>query len=548
MLNSIHPRIRGFVHAIPGRTALLTLAVVGVVFCAGCSSDGESGAPVAECTADAGGRAPLGVGLGAGDEYYGPQTLEERIAGADAIVRVRLLSVSPASERRAGRNGHYAALEYRFQALEYLQGSGGGELVAVADDPGRTYNRVQHACAYAEEIRKMRDTSWDDREAIVFLRDNVQGLPSTQQADRYWFGAVSLHWNGAYFWIEDYFTISSRHAKRWLPAASSGNGGGASGASGGGEQRFLLDAPASGGAGGASGQAESAPTITLTEMKAEIAEIERLVTAGGGSEAYRDCLHLKYEWERKVLYAKEEMGGVYYHIRYDETVGSGLAAETLAHTSVHSYHALQEYGEEPPTDNSWGEFLIAGRDKDLFHPRWTGVAATARPLPAGVYQFYWGYRHQPYIICDAYPEDELKRLEVFVTVAAPAGTVHEAFFDPATIGTAVGADSSNGVLKPAEFTVGGTATTMQGLKWENGSVTLTLSPYTALTGVAIDFIALDGSVTFSLHSNDATADAAAGTLTWTVAAAPWQAGDKLMLRIREGTPTSTLMSIDDAEA
>ena len=48
---------------------------------------------------------------------------------------------------------------------------------------------------------------------------------------------------------------------------------------------------------------------------------------------------------------------------------------------------------------------------------------------------------------------------------------------------------------------------MQGLKWENGSVTLTLSPYTALTGVAIDFMPLDGSVSYSLHFKDATADA-----------------------------------------
>ena len=435
-------------------------------------------------------------------QYYGPETLEERIAGADAIVRVRLLSVSAVSEQVTGSDGYIAALDHRFQALEYLEGSGSGELVAVGYDPGTTYNNSQDANARAEEIRAMRDTSWDGREAIIFLTDGHPHLPSSQRANRYWFGTVSFYGN------EDYFTISSRYAKRWLPAASAGGVSGDSGTSGGGEQRFLLEDPASPGAGGASGQAESTPTITLTEMKAKIAEIERQVAAGGGSEAYRDCLHLKYEWERRVRYSKEDMGGVYYYLRYDEALASGQAAGTLAHTSIYASLALQEHGEEAPSDNSWGEFRIVGRDEDMFDPRWPGVAATARPLPAGVYQFNWAYRHHPYIICDAHPEDELKRLEVFVTVTAPAGTVHEAFFDPAAIGQAVGADGSNGVLKPAAFTVGETTTALQGLKWQNGSVVLTLSPYTALTGNTIDFLALDGSLALSLGASDATADSA----------------------------------------
>ena len=52
----------------------------------------------------------------------------------------------------------------------------------------------------------------------------------------------------------------------------------------------------------------------------------------------------------------------------------------------------------------------------------------------------------------------------------PQGTLHEAFFDPVTIGTGVGADSSNGVIKPAGFTVDGTSTSITGLKYDDGSV------------------------------------------------------------------------------
>ena len=84
-----------------------------------------------------------------------------------------------------------------------------------------------------------------------------------------------------------------------------------------------------------------------------------------------------------------------------------------------------------------------------------------------------------------------------VTVTAPAtGTLHEAFFDPVTVGTAVKADGSNGVLKPTSFTVGGTATEITSLEWSNNQVVLTLNPHVSLSGHVLDFIALDGSVLF----------------------------------------------------
>ena len=117
-----------------------------------------------------------------------------------------------------------------------------------------------------------------------------------------------------------------------------------------------------------------------------------------------------------------------------------------------------------------------------------------------------------------------------VTVTAPASTLHETFFDPVAIGTAVGADGTNGVLKPTDFTVGGVSTALQSLKWESGTLTLELNPAAALSGHALDFIALEGSVALSLDGGAATASG--GTLTWSVPDQPWQAGDLLMLRIR----------------
>ena len=466
-------------------------------------------------------------GHGARLPYYGPRTLEERILGSDVIARVRLTSTDQVVEELAYSNGEtmYAkALEFNFRVLEYLQGSGGSELAAVAPDLGATYGTRQGATG-GPDLLAGRDTRWDGREAIVFLSVDHPSLPRIAQAARYWFGPLRLVG-------EEYYTITSERAKRWLPSASSGGARG----SGGDEQRFLLDVPQSGGEAASvrSAQSGGAATITLGKMKARISEIDREIAAGGGSQAFRDCLYYKYEWEREVRYRKDSLGGVYHRIREDEALASGLPAETRAYRSIDAGLALQEYGPTPP-DGNWGEFRVVGRDEDLFAPQWPGVAVTARPLPAGTYQFHWAYRPPEYILCDAHPEDELKRHEVFITVTAPAGTLHEALFDPAAIGTAVGADAANGVVEPAGFTVGGTATTLQALKWESGVVTMELSPAASLSGYDMDVIELDGSTSLTLSVAGATSNAG-GTLTWAVTDQPWHAGDQLMLRIRTAGP------------
>ena len=131
------------------------------------------------------------------------------------------------------------------------------------------------------------------------------------------------------------------------------------------------------------------------------------------------------------------------------------------------------------------------------------------------------------------------RYEWTVTVNAPEGTLHEAFFDPVTDGTAVAADSTNGVLSPATFTdANGASATIERIAWEpgtggSGTVKVKLSPHDSMAGHTVNFIAMDGSVSLSLEVAGATVDATTGTLSWTVTSQPWQSGDKLMLRVRE---------------
>ena len=140
------------------------------------------------------------------------------------------------------------------------------------------------------------------------------------------------------------------------------------------------------------------------------------------------------------------------------------------------------------------------------------------------------------------------RHEWTVTVNAPAGTLHEAFFDPVTDGTAVAADDSNGVLKPAAFTdANGASATLERIAWEpevgeSGTVKLQVNPPTGLTDQEVNFIALDGSVSLSLQVANATVDAANRTLSWAVGSQPWQSGDLLMLRIRRAGRTDAFES------
>ena len=90
------------------------------------------------------------------------------------------------------------------------------------------------------------------------------------------------------------------------------------------------------------------------------------------------------------------------------------------------------------------------------------------------------------------------------------------------------------MLEPSAFSLDGTTTTITSLKWEDGEVTLALTPTTTLASYELDFIDVTGTTTLSLTSDNASTTAN----TWTVPDAPWAAGDLLMLRIHEPGPAA----------
>ena len=159
-------------------------------------------------------------------------------------------------------------------------------------------------------------------------------------------------------------------------------------------------------------------------------------------------------------------------------------------------------------------------------------------MPAGSYQIHHHLQISQYIPCNFKPTDAY---DVFtVSVTSPPGTLHEAFFDPVTIGTTVGADATNGVIDPDEFTVGSDDYEIESIIWnDDDEVVLTLDDHVSLSGKTLYFIEPDGSIDTSLDVSDATVNQTAATWTWSLTSAPWEDGDTLMLRIRNtsGRPT-----------
>ena len=331
---------------------------------------------------------------------------------------------------------------------------------------------------------------------------------------------------------DDFYSLHSRENKIWLPAAPTSSPGDG--------QEFLLDVPAP--------QGSTTPTITFGNLKTRINEVAAEFDGGDGSDAYRQCVNEKYRFERTIRYFRDEKGeDAYDKSPTDTDLMSGQAANTVLHQRQNGgiyptqkartwlegrdavlFSVVQ--GEPTSVDLDGDGSFTAGTDGIEF----TETFATMRPLPAGEYEIDRKEVWIRYLLCNYVLSHEWT-----VTVTAPDATLHEAFFDPVTVGTTVAADGANGALKPATFTdANGASATIQRIAWEagtgeSGTVKIKLTPRSGIAGHAVSFIALDGSVSLSLKAKDATVDASNDTLSWAVTPQPWRSGDKLMLRIRE---------------
>ena len=465
----------------------------------------------------------------ASQPYFGEQSIEERIANADIIVRARLSTTTSKVVRGIGdrwSDYYYVAVKLHLTVSEYLKGSGVNGITALAI-LGGNHDTQKEAEDARPDIISNRVSTWDDREAIIFLTyDDPSSAfsPEVQRASDYF-----LTIGGP---LQDMYSLHNRYRKLWLPSTgTSGTGD---------DQEFLLAAPEPG---------KDTPTIAIRELKSRISAINAEVNAGDGSEAYRNCVSYKYRNERSEQHVQGEGRKLRARAALTHRLVSGSSAGTVIfesdvlgiypdrkmQTSVEGGDAdLFETVDGPTTP--WDSNRDGAFTDGIDHIRYTQTLRPVRPIPAGDYRFTVKDLEPNLIPCNAFLITEWT-----VTANAPDGVLHELFFDPVAVGTAVAADSANGVLKPATFTdANGVTTTIERIAWEAGTgdlgtVKMRLTPHNGIANHIVDFIALDGSVSLSLNVSDAAVDAANDTLSWPVASQPWHSGNKLMLRIREAS-------------
>ena len=487
----------------------------------------------------------------------GPLDLDERILRADIIARATLSSVSTStpflSDFYSDTTTSYyvSTVELGFDAHEYLKGSGGPTLTVALPVSFREYYPSE-AAAVAAAVAWLteRDTRWDDREAIIFLQSPIGSLAKSHQGVHvfsiYKLSYGDAHDDGrAYAVDEDYidtYSIRSEKNKTWLPATAAPT----SGASGQVEASYYLEEPhpAGTGASGASGQSASVSSITLSNLKTRVRAMDDLVAQGKGVEGYKRCLEEKYESLRYGRYLDSQpAGGPRSDV--DKSMESGLPAGSVVDEgALFGGSPGGQYNRPFFVGPDTHLFEIAAEDNDTNTSAYSIVTRTKRPAPRGVYEVHYKMQSWLYFPCNYVPDDYSKWI---ITVGAPVGTLHEAFFDPVvnTTTSAVGADDSLGVLKPTDFRVTGysglkkvtSTTTMEGLYWGANKARMEFAgnaPRSELSGSFMDVIGLDGKVSLTLDFNKSTLSTDRKSLVWDVCERPWKAGDKLMLRIREG--------------
>ena len=452
-------------------------------------------------------------------------SLEEQILRSRFIVLSSLLSATAGTE--TVQNGEGVAPTYRalnslrFKVHEYLKGTGPAE--AVVTVRGRhTYLTEAEARQSANRELSRRNTAWDNRQGVLFLNNltpplqsgSASGAQGTPPAPTFNFTlsgySVETEWD---------YSIDTL-SRAWLPAKDAPSVGGESGVS-----------PAPAGKEFITDGSKSPPSVkTLAGIRSAIADMEATLKAGEGIDGYLGCI------AGKIYYERLRRADPWTPHKGEATIVSGSASGTDIYRSPNN-----------PWDPGakYHRVWLSGPDKVLFqgliddadsNPRngFDDTLVTARPLPSGQYKVFYDLQHYRDIPCNFKPADSYQ--DWTVTVTAPSGTLHEMFFDPVAAGSAVAADASNGTLKPRAFTgAGGASASISRIAYQSGQVKIGVTPDNALAGQTVDFIELDGTGSLSLSVASATVDAANDTLSWTVSSAPWADGDKLMVRIHNGT-------------
>ena len=140
--------------AIPRRLAIvaLPLALLLALSSVGCEQEANSTSSIAHAAID-----PASL--------Y-PRSLDQMISSSGVIVRATLRSATAATEAVGGE--HRPVQKLRFTVHEYVKGSGPNEIVVVVR-PRDTHSTEGAARSEADRLLSERNTTWDDRQALLLL-------------------------------------------------------------------------------------------------------------------------------------------------------------------------------------------------------------------------------------------------------------------------------------------------------------------------------------------------------------------------------------------
>ena len=491
-----------------------------------------------------------------------PTSTEELVFLSEIVARVRLVSVEPGS-RLYLYGQQRPVFVFRFRVVEYLKGSGNDELTVnlIAESPDGPFAGYHYTGATpmptpdAEEALRtaksrlaQRDARWDNREALIFL--NPSTIPGESGA---------YEFAGRYATTALYnYAVTSEYNRAWLPATAPSKDKVADAAIDAAldssEPHYLTGEPfdtAQPQAPGAVAESvspteSSAAAISLSEVKSLIEANDVMLAKGEGVPGYEDCVKEMFEFDADYKESPLDPYIIERHIPSGQPAGYRLWPNLARYVGSRFYNKWWTAGED--TDL----FIIRITDDPDNDPT-TGYAheeVATRPIPKGNYNVFIKAQSASWVPCDYNPEESAPAFrDMRITATAPDGVVHESFFDPADMkGGAIGANGSNGVLKPTDFTFNGASVSLDSIRWDSQAVEMRLSPHTRLANHHADFIAPDGSIALRLDFDDASETGAGANraLKWNVCVQRWSDGDMLMLRLSE-SPADLIGATRDAD-
>ena len=465
-------------------------------------------------------------------------SLDERILRSTIIARATMHSAS-AYARQGGNpsDRYFPMVKFTFDVHEYLKGNGGNTITANISVECTHFNWAecgppeQEAIDDANEWLSLENNRWwESRESIIFLEEDNADEPKTSgqsAAPSYKF----IPWLGDYATTYQYpsdtdgYSVLSERNRVWLPATTESSGASATS-----ESRFMLGERPNDLHPGQNVSGLSFDTdISLSDLKARIKSIADMVTQGKDVTGYEECLRAKFSHERSPWIPYSRV----FPVKSGQKAGTVITSGSTGGLPYYDLFFLTG------TDSTYFEIVIEDDNSDPYD-NYHRTAKTLRPLVAADYSVV--YHSKPGILrlcigspIKAYTANPTANWTIRAT--APAGTLHEAFFDPVAIGAAVGADGDNGALTPAAFpAAGGADAEIRRIDWDADGVKIEIvNPPVSLANHHVEFIALDGSIALRLDFGDAAVDGPGDvrTFRWGVCGQPWSAGDKLMLRMSE---------------